>query len=357
MSALHSKILRPHELDSRDIAIWRQLQRQVPHLGTPFLSHAFAVAASRVFGNVFVSKLQRAGRTIGFFTFQYRSALHRALGIGERLGGELSDYFGLVAEQELSLSAAELLRLSGLNTLYFTHLDENQQNFGLSGEQPEPGLKIEFPNGGPAFWTARRQMDKKFTADTERRERKLVQAHGPLDFVFRHEQPAIALAALIEAKRAQYHRTGVHDSLSSARGRKFLAELAQCDDPDCRATLSTLHAGKQWVGSHFGLMFGETLHYWFPVYNPEMKSYAPGRLVIKAIIDAAGENGVRMIDRGSGDSVAKQDFATARHHFLRGVWMRPGPIGLLYRARLSAGWRLRNINTVAGRIRKPEEQT
>ncbi|MBN9591726.1 MAG: hypothetical protein J0I02_05780, partial [Alphaproteobacteria bacterium] len=147
MSALHSKILRPHELDSRDIAIWRQLQRQVPHLGTPFLSHAFAVAASRVFGNVFVSKLQRAGRTIGFFTFQYRSALHRALGIGERLGGELSDYFGLVAEQELSLSAAELLRLSGLNTLYFTHLDENQQNFGLSGEQPEPGLKIEFPNG------------------------------------------------------------------------------------------------------------------------------------------------------------------------------------------------------------------
>jgi len=145
--------------------------------------------------------------------------------------------------------------------------------------------------------------------------------------------------------------------LSSARGRKFLAELAQCDDPDCHATLSTLHAGKQWVGSHFGLMFGETLHYWFPVYNPEMKSYTPGRLVIKAIIDAAGENGVRMIDRGSGDSVAKQDFATARHHFLRGVWMRPGPIGLLYRARLSAGWRLRNINTVAGRIRKPEEQT
>ena len=165
-----------------------------------------------------------------------------------------------------------------------------------------------------------------------------------------------ALAALIDAKRAQYRRTGVRDSLSTTRNRKFLAELAQCKDLDCRPTLSTLYAGGHWVGSHFGLMFGETLHYWFPVYNPEMKSYAPGRLLLKAIIDAGAENGIRTIDCGAGDSAAKRDFATARYHLLRGVWVRPGPVGLLYRAQLSIGWRLRSVNRALWRARKSRER-
>jgi CelD/BcsL family acetyltransferase involved in cellulose biosynthesis len=114
-------------------------------------------------------------------------------------------------------------------------------------------------------------------------------------------------------------------------------------DPDCRATLSTLHAGDRWIGSHFGLMHGSTLHYWFPVYNPQMRNFGPGRLLIKAIIDASIENGVTRIDRGAGDSQAKLDFETSRHQFLRGIWSRPGFASLGYRAALSMQWRLQTL--------------
>jgi CelD/BcsL family acetyltransferase involved in cellulose biosynthesis len=131
--------------------------------------------------------------------------------------------------------------------------------------------------------------------------------------------------------------------MGSPRKRKFLEALAAVDDPDCRPTLSTLHAGEEWIGSHFGLMYGETLHYWFPVYNPQMRNFGPGRLLIKAIIDTAEENGVKRIDRGAGDSQAKLDFATSRHEFLRGIWSRPGLASLAYRAGLSAQWRLKAL--------------
>jgi len=62
-------------------------------------------------------------------------------GIGERLGGELSDYFGLVAEAGFHIDAQTLLRLSGLRSLFYTQLDEGQQNLGLIGEKPIQGSR------------------------------------------------------------------------------------------------------------------------------------------------------------------------------------------------------------------------
>lgn len=340
MSELKATVVKPSALGEDDIARWRSFLHNSPALAAPFLSHAYAMAAERCFANVRLLKLARAGETIGFFPFQHRSALHRLSGIGEGVSGDMADYFGLIGAPGLDLSGRELLRAAGLKAMYFTHLDEAQASFGLTGVQPELGLRIDFPQGGKAFWDERRQLDKKFTSDTERRGRRLIEAHGPLRFVFRHADCGDELRKLIAAKRDQYARTGVADSMAAPAKRKFLEALADIDDPDCRATLSTLHAGDEWVGSHFGLMHGSTLHYWFPVYNPQMRNFGPGRLLIKSIVDSAQENGVARIDRGAGDSQAKLDFATSRHHFLRGVWARPGLVSLAYRAGLSVQWRI-----------------
>ncbi len=343
MSELKASVARPSDLNESDIAKWRSFQRENSALGSAFLSHAYAATAERCFANVRLLKLTRDGEAVGFFPFQHHSMLHRLAGIGEGVSGSLADYFGLIGAPGLNISGPELLRAAGLKAMYFTHLDETQTSYGLTGEQPETGVRIEFPLGGKAFWDERRKLDKKFTGDTERRERRLVEAHGPLRFVFRHVDCADELQKLIKAKRAQYERTGVADSMASPTKRKFLAAIAAIDDPDCRPTLSTLHAGDEWICSHFGLMCGSTLHYWFPVYNPQMRNFGPGRLLVKAIIDAAEENGVKMIDRGAGDSQAKLDFATSQHRFLRGVWARPGLTSLAYRAALSAQWRLQSF--------------
>jgi len=347
MTALTATLHKPSDLSSADIESWRRIQKSSPALATPFLSYGYALASERVFGSVHVAKLQRSGETVGFFAFQFRSALHRFLGVGQRLSGEMADYFGLVAGPDVSLSGRKLLELTRLRTLFFTHLDETQQAYGLPGLQPELGVRIDFPDGGKAFWEGRRKQDKKFTADTERRERRLIETHGPLRFVFRHTDCKAELQKLIAAKRAQYARTGVWDSMAKPSTRKFLEVISASDDPDCRSTLSTLYAGDEWIGSHFGLMYGDTLHYWFPVYNPQMRNFGPGRLLIKAIIDASAEIGVARIDRGSGDSQAKLDFETSRHQFLRGTWSRPGLVSLGHRATLSAKWRLERFREKA----------
>ncbi len=342
MSKLKAAVVRPSELTDHEINLWRSYLASKPGIAPAFMSHAYALAAQQCFMGVRVAKLELSGKTVGFFPFQFRSRLHRLMRIGQRVSGDLADYFGVVGSPDLRLTGAELLQAIGINSLLFDHLDETQLSFGLVGTQTEPGLRIAFPEGGAAYWDFMRSHDKKFVQDTERRERKLVEAHGALRFVFRHESPATELENLISAKRQQYDRTGALDVLARATTRNFLKILSGVDDPHCRSTLSTLHAGDKWICSHFGLTSADTLHFWFPVYNPEMKAFAPGRLLIKAIIDSAHESGVKLIDRGAGDSQAKRDFATSEHLYYRGVWQRRGVVSLAYRAGLSTKWRMHN---------------
>lgn len=252
-------------------------------------------------------------------------------GWGKRLGGELSDYFGVVAPPGIGLSPGRLLKLAGLTTLGFTHLPQSQTLRGLVGEQPERGLRIAI---GEAYWHDLRQRDKRFVTDTERRERKLIETKGPLHFVF-HDT---GLDHLVAAKRAQYGRTGVGDPLADPKAVRFLAKLATLSHPSCQGVLSTLMAGDDWVASHFGLRHGGTLHYWFPVYNPEFQAFSPGRLLVKAIIQSG--NGIRLIDRGAGDTPAKRDFANEDQVLTRGLWQIPSARALACRLGLAVKWRL-----------------
>lgn len=331
------QVIASDNLSKRDQEIWRGL---VAHRPLAFLSYPYVRAVAASVPSVRICRLERDSRTVAFFPFQYRSAAHAVVGIGERLGGELSDYFGLIAEPGFRIEAKTLLHLSGLRSLYFTHLDESQQQNGLFGEKPEIGHSIDFPQGGEAFWEERARIDKKFTSDTERRERKLIREHGPVRFVFSENDAEYFLSRLIADKRAQYHRTQVGDVLYKERTRDILQALSRTRDAQCSGIMSTLHAGDTWVASHFGLLCGSTLHYWFPVYNPALKSFAPGRILLKQIIQNAQTNGLTRIDRGAGDSVAKRDLATSQHLFYSGLWQRSGLFALSHRASLAIGWRI-----------------
>jgi CelD/BcsL family acetyltransferase involved in cellulose biosynthesis len=347
--ALVGDVVRPAMLQPEDLARWAEFMEADSTLATPFLSFPYVAAAADTFSGVRVLRITLHGRTVGFFPFQYRSELYRLSGIADRVGGELSDYFGIVAERGLAIDPKTLLRLAGLQAILFTHLDESQAQYGLTGEKPEPGLRIRLARDGASFWSQLKAKDKKFVADTERRERKLAEAHGPLRFVFNHADRLAELCHLITAKRAQYERMAVTDPMSAEVTRRFLERLAASESPVCRAVLSTLHAGETWVASHFGLMCGGMLHYWFPVYNPELRSYAPGRLLVAAIIRSAEDHGVDCIDRGAGDSSAKRDFATEQHSFVRGLWHRPSMSSLIYRVGLSASWRIARQHQLAPR--------
>ena len=337
---LTSRVVRPAELRVEELDCWREFCKLREDLQTAFLAPEFTLAVDRVRADVHVCIILRNQQPVGFLPFQFATKAHRALGAAEPAGAPMNDYFGLIAAPGLALSSRTLLRLAGLEYLGFTHLDEAQLGHGLEAEKPEPGLQIHIERGGPEYWEELRRRDRKFADDTTRRERRMERDLGPIEFQFSEDPQAGHLARLLDSKRGQYRRSGAHDIFAVAWRRKLLETLVESVAPHCRGTLSTLYAGKTWVASHFGLRCGRTLHYWFPVYNRELHMYAPGRLLLKQIILRADSVGVSRIDRGSGFTQAKREFANYRHTYYRGAWYQPGVKSTLYRLNCSLRWRL-----------------
>ena len=335
-----ARVVLPDDLRPDEIEAWNAWCAADAGLTTPFLSYRYISIAAETFENVRVCVIERNGKPAGFLPFQYQSKFHELLGLAGRVSGELNDYFGLIAPAGTMVTPDRLLRLSGLNALNFTHLDDSQGALGLTGSHPEPGLRVTIEDGADAYWAERKRADKRFVADTDRCARKLAEAYGPVRFVFREPDPLPHLERLIAAKRDQYQRTGVADALHDEAAQAFLRRLALSDDPACSGVVSTLSVGETWAAIHFGIIQGATLHYWFPVYNPEFRSYSPGRLLLKELIMAGEKGGIRRVDFGAGDTPAKRDFANAQNIYRRGLWRRDSLGGLLIRASLSLRWRL-----------------
>src|SRR5215472_11879754 len=134
---LKSHVVPASALREPEIAAWDALCGSAPGLVSPFLSPHYALAVASVRPHVYVSVLTRGGQPVGFLPFQFRSGVHRFLRSAERVGEEMTDYFGLVAQPGLRLDDQFLLKLSMLQILNFSHLDETQTEYGLTGEKPE----------------------------------------------------------------------------------------------------------------------------------------------------------------------------------------------------------------------------
>jgi len=245
-----------------------------------------------------------------------------------------------LAQAGLEMSVAEWMRAARLNHFYFTHLHDSQARFGLKGDTVTTGLRIALPSGGAAYWNALSAADPKLSKDTERRLRKAEREFGKLEFeIDAADRPAM-LEHVLKAKSDQYVRTGKPDLLAFPERRHLLRTLASANDADCRSVVSKLSFGGVWAALHFGLVSRQTLHYWFPVYNPAFTSFAPGRLLLREVILAARQIGVSFIERGEGESKAKLDFPSEQRRYYSGTWWRPSLMGLLYRAQLSMSWRI-----------------
>lgn len=318
-------------------------------LSSAFFSWQFAAAVGEVNPLARVCVLSAGNQPAAFFPFQWVPGPLGRLGVAERIGGEVSDYFGLIARPGFRIEPAALLRHAGIASLKFSHLDETQLAFGLTGEGPRVGLRIEFPEGSEAFFKDLRTRKKSLVRETERRLRRLEQDVGPIRFIADAPDRPDLLEQLIQAKTDQYERTGKgRPPLAQPWGQKLVRLLFQRRDPECTGMLSALMAGDDWVALHFGLRCRDTLHYWFPVYNPRHAAAGPGRLLLYKTIEAADSIGLRAIDRGEGDSAVKRDYATSEHTYYMGVWSRPSLGGLVSRAGISLAWRLQAVRRRKG---------
>lgn len=342
---LSASIVTPSGLNESEIAAWEHLSRTVSDLSSPFLSVHYARAVADVGVDVRVCVIRQQGVIRGFLPYQFRNRLGAWSKTAEPVGDAMTDYFGLIAEPGFHVAPVRLLQLAHLNTLVFSHLDEPQLRYGLTGEQPRIGLRIRLAPRleaeAPISQDVARSLSHKYVKDTERRMRQLSKEIGPIDFVFDvRSNKRELLEQLIMHKRSQYARTNVPDALQHPWKSRLLHSLSECSFDTCRGLLSTLSANGHWIAMHFGIVGNGMLQYWLPVYNPEFSRYAPGRLLIQHIIQAAHTAAIHTIDRGEGDTPAKRELANEEHRFFRGLWHNQSMTSRVTRGCQSIKWRL-----------------
>jgi CelD/BcsL family acetyltransferase involved in cellulose biosynthesis len=335
--SLSSRITTPFDLGADEVKYWENLSSSVPALASPFLSPHFAKAVAEAGRNVRVCVIYEGDEIQGFFPYQFKTKFAALTKAAEPVGAGMGDYVGVVAAPELRISSRELLGLARLNYFSFSHLDETQLAYGLSAEQPRLGLRIRL-RGIEEFQATR----SKYLKDSERRLRQLQDQLGPIQFTFDVQGKArdTLLDELIGQKRAQYRRTNVPDALNEPWKVRLLHRLSDYRFDSCKGVLSTMSAGGQWIASHFGIVGNGVLQYWFPVYNPEVARYAPGRLLIHHIMDAAVATAIHTIDRGEGDTASKRELANEEHRFYRGVWDNRSVASHIAHGWQSFKWRL-----------------
>jgi len=330
------------ELSRQDIDAWDDLCLNHVDLESPFLSPHYALTVAACRDGVRVCVLENAERRRGYLPFQYRTRRHAALGAAERVGGEMTDYFGLVAPPEWTITSTTLLQLARLRYLSFTHLDESQLRYGLNGEQPEPGHQMQIENS-TEYWEDVRRRHKNYVKNTERARRQIEAQFGPLRFTAVEAEWETELRQLLAYKSRQYRQTGGTDMFATPWKRMLLERLVALRHKSCTGVLSTLYAGDTWIASHFGIRSERVLHYWFPVYNPSVSRFSPGHLLIKCLLDVSGELGIRLIDYGGGTAFYKSECCNRTHTFYRGVWSLGGVRSTISRIADAVRWRTERL--------------
>ena len=92
---------------------------------------------------------------------------------------------------------------------------------------------------------------------------------------------------LLSWKSAQYRETAAWDRFDQPWIVDVVRALASTTSQSLTGVTATLRAGEQLVAAHFGLLGRDRLAWWFPVYDPQYRSYSPGLILLLDLIAAA----------------------------------------------------------------------
>lgn len=305
------------ELSAEEIKYYRSYTSENSTYKSPFYQYSFINTIAQVKSYVFVLILSKGNIPFAFLPFQYHSAADKLVGLAERIGSNMSDFFGPIIKPDSKISSDEIMEFASFNLLNFDHLPSLDLQFNAMQESNALASQIIVNGSAEGYFEWLKAYNKKFYSDTLRRRRKAIEALGPLRFTFDNKNP-VELTRLISKKRDQYSRTRVKDSLSEVWKIDLLEALSKVQDESFEAVVSTLYCGETWLASHLGLKANGILQYWLPVYATEYRNYAPGRLLLFANIESLENNELSIIDRGEGLSDAKKDTANYLYHMGKG---------------------------------------
>jgi CelD/BcsL family acetyltransferase involved in cellulose biosynthesis len=337
------------DLPERLVGRWDELLAQSP-VRSAFLSHAFCAAVEGVRGGVFVLHIQEGDGAEGFMPFQIRKG-RALLGHAEKVGGSMSDYFGIVGNLRGPLDTDEILRTSNVSSLRFEEGVPELCPFRFHDFEGREGMRLKVENF-EQFKNALLISNGGFVKSVLSRRRKLVRELGNVRFTLAVESVTDNLNRLIRAKRDQYLRTGTWDALAAEWQRRLLGHLVCMDRTrNCSAVISTLEAGGNWIASKLSLICHDVLHSWFSVYDPKYRAYGSGHLLWFSVIENGVAKGLHSYDFGAGSGGYKAEYRGQSYDLWNGAIRLPTPRGRSERVIQAVRWRLEDF----GRKRTSEK--
>ncbi|MFJ8800366.1 MULTISPECIES: GNAT family N-acetyltransferase [unclassified Streptomyces] len=342
-----------HRLDGLSVPLreaWHRAMDESPEYANPFLAPEFATGVGRFRKGAQVAVLHEGGEPVGFLPYE-----RNVLGAGRAVGLGLSDCQALVHRPGITWDVQEVLRACGLSVFEFDHLVEEQKPFGrfVTGTFASPVVDLKPGDSGYPEWLRSAYPGQAKT--TLKKERRLARDVGEVRFVFDERDPRM-LRTLMRWKSAQYRRTGRMDRFARPWIVDLVDHLFDVREEHFTGVLSVLYAGDRPVAAHFGPRSRSVLAAWFTAYDPEFHRYSPGLMMHLRTAEAAGRNGVSVLDLGRGDKEYKDWLKTRELRVAEGFAHRPHPVAAAHRL-----WRrpvrgLRNTVLAHPELRDPADR-
>ena len=313
--------------------------RSGAHL-SPFYDPAYLDALAAVRPDLEVLFAEEGGRLVAALPFQRD-------GFGGLIpaGGPLSDWNGFLAAPGAQIDVEAALEAAGAHALRVTAAPPDDPTLPASGWRDDLSHLIDLSEGPEAWLAGRSRAQPKAFRSLRARRRKALERFGTIA-VHPDDRSPEALAQLFAWKRAQYRRTRQFDVFGPGWTRALVERLFRTRTEGFSGRLSTLWFGDRLAAVHFGMQSGGRLHWWFPVYDPELAAYSPGLLLLQEVIAEAPALGVVSIDLGPGDYRFKHDFANTALPLAAATACRSSTLG---RARIIAQSMTRRLPQLAGR--------
>ena len=283
------------ELGSSEKQIWSAIQLAGDRsLSSPYLCPEFTLAVAAARDDIYVGILEDGNRVIGFFPFHLE---------GPRVAGpaieRLADYEGVIATQEASWTADELLRGCGLKEWRFEVLIRSQTQFHSYHRKHLHSPIMDLSRGFAGYTDDILKSGSDLIGKIAAQRRRLERDHGPVRYDA-HDSDITTLAWLMICKSQQYRRTLARDHFETPWFRKVLERVHAAQQENFAGILSVLYAGEQIVAAHLGLRSRRAWHYWFPCYDKAFEKYSPGSILLMEMAKSAESLDLRHIDLGRG---------------------------------------------------------
>ena len=176
---------------------------------------------------------------------------------------------------------------------------------------------IDLESGWDAYVEERRRSGSKRLQSVARKKRKIEREIGALRFEF-HTSDDTTFEKLIRWKLQQQERTGACQVLRSKWVVDLLDRIRSIEVEGFSGAMSALYCDGELAAAHLGMVGPDVLHMWFPVYNREFESYAPGLTHLMMMAQCCAERGIGRLDLGKGPEPYKESFRSGATPLIEG---------------------------------------